>query len=399
MERSRIEWLTRRLLDGLADDREQEEFYAWAREEKNDTILTEIMEQAWRNFQTDKVLPVAKNLELLQSVLDASKLLQEEEPAIVRPLSTNWKRWIGVAAVLLVLLTGGYFFLLKKEAKKNDIVKTDEPEKDVKAPASNRAMITLADGRTVYLDSANNGELAMQGNIKLVKLDNGQIAYERTNGEVITEMKYNTMSNPRGSKVIDMALADGSHVWLNAGSSVTYPIAFIGNERKVTITGEAYFEVASDKTKPFKVAKGGMTVEVLGTHFNINAYDDEDDIRVTLLEGSVKVGLLEKEGVIIKPGQQAVVTQDKISLNSSVDAEAVMAWQKGYFIYHKTGIEQIMREIARWYDVEVAFMDKPSRLFVAEIPRNVNASEFFSILEATGWVHFDIEGKKITVRK
>lgn len=319
----------------------------------------------------------------------------ENRPAKIRTIL--WRRIAVAASIVFVLGLGAYFAFFNKGKRQDEIVKVQEPAKDVKAPETNRAMIKLADGRTVYLDSANNGELALQGNIKLVKLDNGQIAYQTAGGEIVKELQYNTLSNPRGSKVIDMTFSDGSRVWLNAGSSVTYPIAFVGNERKVTITGEAYFEIAHDASKPFRVSKGETRIEVLGTHFNVNAYDDEDAVRVTLLEGSVKVSN-DQSSLTIKPNQQAVVKNNQaIELNKNVNIEEVMAWKNGLFQFGEASIEEVMRQVARWYDVEVVYESKPTEHFRGEISRSAEASKVLKMLEATEAVHFRIEGKKIFV--
>jgi ferric-dicitrate binding protein FerR (iron transport regulator) len=215
------------------------------------------------------------------------------------------------------------------------------------------------------------------------------------------ELEFNTLSNPRGSKVINMMLADGSRVWLNAGSSITYPVAFVGNKRNVNIDGEAYFEIAHDASTPFIVSKGDMNVTVLGTHFNVNAYDDENDIKVTLLEGSVNVSTkYEVKGVKIKPGEQAIVnTKHEVRTMKDADVEQVIAWKNGYFNFKDADIVSIMRQVEKWYDVEVVYEQRTDKVFIAEIPRTVNAGDFFKILEATGWVRFKIEGKKITVLK
>lgn len=299
------------------------------------------------------------------------------------------------ASVLLVIGLGSYLMFFNKKQPATDPIAVTT---DVKAPETNRAMITLADGRTVYLDSAANGELVQQGNIKIVKLDNGQIAYQTASSSLVEggELKYNTLSNPRGSKVIDMAFSDGSHVWLNAGSSVTYPVAFLGNERNVSITGEAYFEVAPDKTKPFTVSKGDMKVAVLGTHFNVNAYEDENDIKVTLLEGSVKV-TKDQHSLTLQPRQQAVISST-ISLNTEVDIEQVMAWKNGKFDFGEgTSVQEIMRQVARWYDVEVLYNGPSNQQFWGSVSREVNVSKVLEKFELTGRIKFKVENKKIIV--
>jgi ferric-dicitrate binding protein FerR (iron transport regulator) len=238
------------------------------------------------------------------------------------------------------------------------------------------------------------GTLAVQNEVQVMKTAEGKVVY--TGATTKGELVYNTLFNPRGSKVVDMQLSDGSHVWLNAGSSLTYPVAFVGNERKVTIKGEAYFEVAHDDSKPFVVSKDDVSVTVLGTHFNVNAYDDEDALKVTLLEGSVRVasnGNLK----VIKPGEQAIAASGKLQVASDVDLNEVMAWKNGIFKFKDATIESVMRQIARWYDVEVSYEGKVTNHFIATIPRNVSAANAFKILEQTGGVNFKIEGNKVMV--
>lgn len=352
-----------------------------------DKVIMEISKQAKDDDETRELI--------YQQIALAKEELNE--PAIVmniRPRIRLWQKIAIAASVIVVLAVGGYL-LLNKNDDKPGIAEVSE-EIDVKSPAINRAMIKLADGRVVYLDSAANGQLAVQDNVKLIKLANGKISYQSAVGSgQPTELIYNTLTNPRGSKVIDMALADGSHVWLNAGSSVTYPIAFTGNERKVSITGEAYFEVAHDKTKPFYVTKGNMQVQVLGTRFNVNAYDDEQEIKVTLLEGAVKVHKGDQIG-LLKPGEQAQVAGD-INVIKGVDLENVMAWKNGLFDCNGLDLATILRQAARWYDVEVVYQSKPTtEIYMGSIPRNVKLSELLKILQLSG-VKFSIEGQKLIV--
>ena len=310
------------------------------------------------------------------------------------------KNWWAAASVVLLLGAFGYFIFFNKNDKREQIAKVSS--NDIKAPQSNRAMITLANGQKVFLDSAGNGALAVQGNVKLIKLPGGEIAYQNTSGEISRKMEYNTLSNPRGSKVINMILADGSKVWLNAGSSVTYPVAFIGKERKVSITGEAYFEVTHDASKPFTVSNGAMNVRVLGTHFNVNAFeDDNSDIKVTLLEGAVKVSVSspspsERVGVRLKPGQQAQVDKE-VKVVNDVDLDKVMAWKNGYFEFDNASLQNVLKQISRWYDVDVVYKgsNRP-RAFTGEIQRELSLSEVLKILEKNK-VNFSIEGRKLII--
>lgn len=302
--------------------------------------------------------------------------------------------WWAAAAVIFLLGTCTYLLFFNNTAKPPQISKVLPA--DVKAPQLNRATITLADGQKIYLDSAGNGALVQQGNVALVKLESGEIAYKHGSGEEDNKLQYNTLSNPRGSKVINMILADGSKVWLNAGSSLTYPVAFIGNERKVSISGEAYFEIAHNAIKPFIVNKDDIEIKVLGTHFNVNAFEDEgQDTRITLLEGSVKVNNGNKNG-LLKPGQQAQVAKE-IKVTGDVDLNLVMAWKNGYFQFNNTSLQNVLKQVSRWYDVDVVYegSNKP-RQFVGEMQKDLNLSEMLKILEKND-VHFRIEGKKLVI--
>jgi len=317
------------------------------------------------------------------------KSIEVKKPRVVKFRISRW----AAAAAILVLSVGIYFLLNRKPAQ--EIAKNETNtnlKNDIQAPQSNKATLTLADGSAISLDSAANGSLAMQGNVNIVKTADGKLAY---NGNA-TEVKYNTLSVPKGSKPVQLTLADGSLVWLNVASSITYPTAFIGKERKVKFTGEAYFEIARNESMPFSVEKNDVAVQVLGTHFNFNAYDDEENIKVTLLEGSVKVKSGNNTGML-KPGQQAQVAGD-VKIINGADLEQVMAWKNGLFKFSRTDLKIIMREIGRWYDVDVSYQGNiPVQLYNIGVPRTANVSEVLKGLEFTG-AHFTIEEKKIIVR-
>ncbi len=342
--------------------------------------------------------------EMMQKMLEARIMKQVNnkrdkiKPPVFLLLRNRW--WAAASAVLLL---GAFSYLLFFNKSKKQAQFAKVLSNDVKAPQSNRAMITLANGQKVFLDSAGNGALAIQGNVKLVKLSGGEIAYQNTSGKISGKMEYNTLANPRGSKVINMVLADGSKVWLDAGSSLTYPVSFIGDERKVSIAGEAYFEVAHDASKPFIVNNGSMDVRVLGTHFNVNAFEDEDNtIKVTLLEGSVKINNGHESG-LLKPGQQASVSKE-IKVESDVDMDKVMAWKNGFFEFDNASLQNVLKQISRWYDIDVVYEgSNQPREFVGEMQRDLSLSEVLKILEKNK-VHFRIvrgtpsgEGKQLIV--
>jgi transmembrane sensor len=232
----------------------------------------------------------------------------------------------------------------------------------------------------------------------VIKTAEGLIIYKAATGRIKGKMQFNTLTNPKGSNVIAMILEDGSKVWLNAGSSLTYPVAFIGKERKVSITGEAYFEVAKNKAMPFRITRDGMLVEVLGTHFNVNAYGDEPHMKVTLLEGAVKISSGNVSG-LLKPGQQAKVKDNDINVQSDINVDQVMAWKNGYFSFEKAGITEVMRQISRWYNIEVTYEGKvPDENFGGELRRNSKLSSVLKVLEKTG-VAFRIENNRVIVSR
>lgn len=345
-------------------------------------------------YKTDDDVTHAILDSIITSDKDLKEALEKNHPvAPVRHISrrTKWN-WIA-ASVLLLLGIGGYFLLANNENLPDAAIHVPA---DVAAPTSNRATITLADGTRIFLDSVGHGQLARQGAIKLIKLGNGKIAYQSLGDEKDQAMVYNTLSNPRGSKVIDMQLSDGSHVWLNAGSSITYPVAFTGNDRCVKLEGEGYFEIAKDAKRKFIVITGGVSTEVLGTHFNVNAFkDDEQNIKITLLEGSVKVNNSQMTSSL-EPGQQALVANE-IKIETDVDMHLVMAWKNGYFQFDRASLQSVMKELARWYDVEVVYegYNRP-RTFAGEIERNLSLSQVLKILEKNK-VNFRIEGKELRV--
>src|SRR6185312_9956911 len=307
------------------------------------------------------------------------------------------QQWWAAAAILLLFASGGYLFLNHENSKTQVAsIHNNVPVNDA-APGGNKAILTLANGSKIVLNNVKNGALTQQGNTKVVKLDDGKLAYQSDETTAPIAVEYNTVSTPRGGQY-QLTLADGSKVWLNAESAITFPTAFTGNERKVTIKGEAYFEVAHDASKPFQVTVNGMQVAVLGTHFNINAYDDEGNTKTTLLEGSVKVSKGNLHRIIV-PGEQAVINNlsDIINVNNDANLDAVIAWKNGKFYFDHSNIRTVMNQISRWYNVDIEYSGNVSKIFGGTISRNVSASNVFRILEATGGVHFKIEGKKVIV--
>jgi ferric-dicitrate binding protein FerR (iron transport regulator) len=314
----------------------------------------------------------------------------KKEPPRVRTLyRTMW----AAAAVLLIAVCGLWFF--NRYNKSEGSIDTVLSKKNDIAPGSNKAILTLADGSRVVLDTATNGAITHQGSVTVIKL-NGQLSYNK-DGVALNEVLFNTITTPRGGQY-QLILADGSKVWLNAASSLKFPTAFTGKERKVELTGEGYFEVAHDVSKPFIVSKGETEIKVLGTHFNINAYDDEPSMKVTLLEGRVMVK--KNTGLVyLNPGQQAILqpAQENIRISNDVDLDEVVAWKNGLFLFNNTPLENLMRQIERWYDVKVVYEGtKPQDTFGGGVSRNTNLSGVLKVLEYSN-IRCKVDGNTITV--
>jgi len=332
----------------------------------------------------------------LKSAVEQIDVAPVHRKPLLRQMMNNW-RWaaaavfiIGISTAVVVSLTNNRNTEIAKTNGKKNIHNDVLPGKD-------GAILTLANGEKLILDSLGNGVVTTQGKTT-VHIRNGQLVYDASVKE--SQVLYNTMTTPKGRQY-QLILPDGTGVWLNAASSITYPIAFVGNDRTVTITGEAYFEVAKDKSKPFHVKVNDMEVEVLGTHFNINSYAEESVIRTTLLEGSVKVseGVTAPVGrtVMLRPGQQAVNTGAGITVNSDANIDQIMAWKNGMFNFNKLSLEEVLRQLSRWYDVDIVYEGTVTpKKFGGEIQRDLNLSEVLEGLQAIG-VHFKIDGKKLIV--
>lgn len=299
-----------------------------------------------------------------------------------------------VAAEVLLLLSAGILFFTRTPKPVQQIA---TQHKQFIFPGANKAMLTLADGSKIVLSEGGTGKVASQGAVLITKTATGQLTYSNTSSASLPG-GYNVIETPKGGQY-QVTLPDGTGVWLNAASTLKYPVVFKGSERRVELNGEAYFEVARNKKLPFRVVSDHQTVEVLGTHFNINSYQEEGIQKTTLLEGSVKVSVL-KSTATLKPGQQAQVRGNERIAVSTVDTEEVMAWKNGYFRFYHEDIESIMRKVSRWYDVNVEFKGSISEeKFNGTISRTKDINQVLEMLEATNAVHFKIEGRRITVMK
>ncbi|MBB5440078.1 hypothetical protein HDC92_003776 [Pedobacter sp. AK017] len=381
MDHQRIIQLAQKFVDGSITAIELEEFNRWYYSDEGEQYKVNA-------FDSREALAV----DMFKNVIDRAGL-RVEKP---KP----YKLWPGIAvavAVATVIFGAGLFYFNKdvKQVTPDQVALVNDV-----APGVSGATLTLGSGKKIRLSDASSGELAQEAGVHVSKSADGKLVYEVTPGTGVSENlgAINTLSTDKG-ETYQLKLPDGTMVWLNAASSLKYAANLLAyGKRKVTLQGEAYFQVAKDKAHPFIVESGGQQVEVLGTEFNVNAYRDERVFRTTLLEGSVKLSE-NGESKILVPGMQATNANGRIRM-SMVDTELAVAWKNNKFIFDRLPIEEIMRMIARWYNVEVIYQGEvPSGTFWGSVSRYDNISKALMPLEAAGGVHFKIEGRKIYVLK
>ena len=383
----RVAWLVAGFLRHTLTDAQQIELDNWVTASMDNQRLFEklIDEKNLDEWQQQK------------EKVDTTAALENIKSKIsFRPKRKSAERSVWLYAAAACILAGIMFtFLLisKNQFKKQpDMVQTKPA--DI-APGADRATLRLSDGTLVRLDAIKNGNLTTQGNTHITKLDSGQLAYQQVNPTALPQAEsYNTLSTPAGGQY-KVILPDGTKVWLNASSSLKYPTVFGGAKRMVELTGEGYFEVAKDPMFPFEVKVNGAVVQVLGTHFNVNGYADEPDTKVVLAEGSVRFNNF----LVLKPGEAAALSKNGNMSKGRADTEQALAWKNGQFVFKETPIDVLMRQVARWYNAEIIYGADIKDHFNATISRDTPVSRLLHLLEATGEVHFSIEGNKITVMK
>ncbi|QJB34867.1 FecR domain-containing protein [Chitinophaga oryzae] len=375
MDKNTFHELVNRYLDGTATTAEQ-------------ALVDRYCEQLETAGETE-LEPEAEAL--LQQVMYDRIMRRIQAP---RKRFYRWTYAAAAAAVLAIVAVGGVFFFPRKQPPAITVKEKSVFHNDIE-PGGNKATLTLANGSTVVLDDVVTDTLAPQGNSRITRTGNGQLAYQAQSG-VPGKPVYNTLTTPAGGQ-FRLTLPDGSKVWLNAASSITFPTAFTGKDRTVELKGEAYLEVSRNPQQPFKVKVRDMEVSVLGTHFNINAYPDEKGIRTTLLEGSVRVNN-EEQSYTLKPGQQAQLQPNGQFSLHTVDTEDIIAWKDGQFAFDDADIHTVMRQVARWYGAEVIYEGNVSHHFMGTIPRDVPVSRLLKMLELTGRVSFVVDGNKIIVK-
>ena len=405
-------------LNGRLTEQEKEELDRWIQEnDQNKALFARLTDEHNLVSQLNDFSFSNKDEAWERIVLETGFRKNSHTSAVYR----SWLKY--AAAAILLIISGVTLFkiLNTRDNMENQIAVTSQ--KPDLLPGKNKAVLTLADGSEILLDEVSKGQIARQENILITKTDDGQLVYtlnKTKNPESGTAAipTFNNISTPRGGQY-KVILPDGSKVWLNAASTLKYPTEFSDTGRKVELKGEAYFEIAKaeyikDGRKhriPFLVLSAGQSVEVLGTRFNVNSYANERNVTTTLVEGSVRVisatnktdNIREKAGheIMLRPGEQSRLSlagKDPVPVVSKADMDEVIAWKNGEFQFKNADIQTIMRQISRWYDVEVEFQGKiPDTKYRGKIPRNVPVSQLFEILQTSG-VNFKIEGRKIIVR-
>ncbi|MBO9633657.1 MAG: FecR domain-containing protein [Chitinophagaceae bacterium] len=386
MSADRIDYLIRQYAANKATGAETEELFEWLRTNSGDEALQDQLQLMAATAEPDTRYDPGAWEPFIQQVL-------QTRPMVARTVSLKW--WKYAAAAAIVLIAGSLVFLLKnKKEQTTGMAVIDKPAMPVPAvpPGKNGAVLTLADGRQVLLDSAGAGLLATQGHTAVL-IRNGKLVYDVTSKS--KEAFVNTMTTPKG-RTYQLVLPDGSLVWLNAASSITYPTEFTGTERTVSITGEAYFEIAANRSKPFRVKANDMNVDVLGTSFNINSYPDERDIKTTLLEGAVKISKNGKTE-LLRPGQQAIIAGENLEVMNHIEIDQVMAWKKGLFNFDRLSLPSILNQLARWYDVDIRYEGAiPEGRFRGKVNRDMSLDLVLEVLKDVG-VKFRMEGRTLVV--
>ncbi|MEI3798876.1 MULTISPECIES: FecR family protein [unclassified Chitinophaga] len=368
--------LFNRYFDGTATDADRQKLMEFVME-SDDVLLESVMRQRWEALQGTTV-QTPSGAHVLAAILN--------KPVQMKPVRQRW-HWAAAAAVLLLLGIGGYF-QLKHQQEITGVAKIEKV-----TPGYERATLTLNDGSVVQLDSAGNRTIQQGGSS--IRQQGGQLVYAASSDR--DAVTYNTLRTPRGGQ-FKVILPDGTTVWLNAASSIRYPTAFLGQERRVEMSGEVYFEVAKSEEKPFKVSVNGRAeVKVLGTHFNVNAYPEENIIKTTLLEGAVSMSTPANSPVLLKPGQQAAAGKAEIKVVNDANIDQVMAWRYGLFNFDRSNLQSVMNELSRWYDVDVRYEGQiPSRIFRGKIKRDLSLTQVLEVLQDVN-IKFKMEGKTIVV--
>ncbi|MFD1628309.1 FecR family protein [Pseudopedobacter beijingensis] len=370
-------------------------FLADAKDEQTLLLIDEVLSE----FKKGVVFSPKQSEEVYKRILEDVRFKQMRKAKFTFTINYQWLRY---AAIFLIFMAAGIYFINSYRLKL--AVEQDENIAVIKLPIADTSNVrlTTSDGASIMLDSVSVGNSLkdLNGGAEVNKTGEKMLAYEeRGKNWIVKTPVLHTLSVPRGI-TYRVQLPDGTNVWLNAASSLTYPSEFLGKQRKVVLSGEAYFEVAKDKNKPFIVESNGNSVEVLGTHFNVLAYKDDNLIKTTLLEGSVKM-FNQSSSVVLVPGKQAVVKKNESAIEvKAAKIEEVMAWKNGYFVFEDADIESIMKELARWYNIDVEYKGiNVKQRFGGTFSKNKNLKDLLEYLETLGDVQFVQEGRRVIVMR
>lgn len=306
----------------------------------------------------------------------------------------NYRRLISIAASVVLILCAGVFFIKQRKSHQDQPAIAAKKGNSNLLPGGNKATLILSNGNSINLNDTKNGALANEKGIVIHKNAEGRIIYDQAGHTIQESNVFNTVITPKGGQY-QLVLSDGTRVWLNAASTLKYPVTFAGAKREIELSGEAYFEVAHDQHRPFRVISNGQTVEVLGTHFNVNAYPDEKMTRTTLIEGSVKVSAAEMSSQI-RPGEQVQFKNGHLAVTQA-DIEEAIAWKRGFFYFKDDDIQTVMRQLSRWYDVTVKYEGQIStREFSGQMNKNITAAQLMHILSFEQ-IHYRIENRTIII--
>ncbi len=397
MEHHDLQDLMARYLAGKASPEEIGFLLRQFNKKEGEAVLRSVIRELEASYEISEYKSQARanalqdSYDLIKSQINSES---EEDKTLPRPRHILLK--ISVAAAITLLVASSVFMLTNNNYK-GITEKTASTRHNDIAPGGNKAVLTLSNGTKIVLDSIQTGMVSRQGNTKIIKLNNGQLAYNRQLGNNRkSTVHYNTITTPRGGQY-QVILSDGTKVWLNAASSIYFPSEFRGRTREVRVTGEVYFEVEENAKRPFIVSVDDMTVQVLGTHFNVMAYDDEPATKVTLTEGSIKVTDGNK-AVLLEPGDQVQVDKaDRLKKVKDVDLQGIIAWKNNQFCFNDDDIKTVMRRLSRWYDADVVIKGKIPQHFGGYISRDINLSKVLEALEATSHLQFIVQDSTIIV--
>ncbi|HEY0608848.1 MAG TPA: FecR domain-containing protein [Chitinophaga sp.] len=388
----RLAYLYQQYIDGRCTEEELQEFFEYVRMPEMRQDLHKLAESHLRDISPGNNLTEVNWDDMYSRIMQQGEPAAAEKKGIVKRLFT---RPLVAAAVVILVASAGGWFLLANKSQQDNLTIADRFKNDI-PPGSNKAILTLANGASFALHDMDDKSRQQLASGNFLRLDSGELVYNNNGSATARTTGYNKLTTPRGGQ-FKLILPDGSRIWLNAASSITYPLTFGPGERKVAITGEAYLEVAKNAARPFKVLVNGMEIVVLGTKFNINAYTNEPVINTTLLEGAVKINK-GANSCLLKPGEQLQVSSDgSFIVTNEIDTASVVAWKDGMFSFNDEDIASIMRQVNRWYDAQIVYEARIPDHFIGAIPRNVQVSKLLTMLELTGRLRFRIDGRKITV--